>query len=58
MLGLRWTRSTYNNLIMWYVYILQCSNNTYYTGCANDLEDRLSRDRKGFIHFAKDKLLF
>jgi putative endonuclease len=31
---------------MWYVYIIKCSNNTYYTGCTNNLEDRLARHSK------------
>jgi hypothetical protein len=41
----RWTRSTFNTSTMWYVYILKCSNHTYYTGCTNDLEDRLIRHK-------------
>ena len=41
---------------MWNVYILKCSNNTYYTGCTNDLDDRLKRHRKGQVHYTKDKL--
>jgi putative endonuclease len=41
---------------MWYVYIIKCSNNTYYTGCTNNLEDRLARHSKVHVHFTKDKL--
>ncbi|MCK5839592.1 MAG: GIY-YIG nuclease family protein [Bacteroidales bacterium] len=26
---------------MWYVYILKCNNNSYYTGCTNNLKDRI-----------------
>ena len=26
---------------MWYLYILKCSNNTYYTGVTTDIERRL-----------------
>lgn len=41
---------------MWYVYILKCNNSTYYTGCTNNLEDRLERHSKGYVHYTKDKL--
>ena len=41
---------------MWHVYILKCSNNAYYTGCTNNLEDRLERHDKGMVHYTKDKL--
>ena len=40
---------------MWYVYILKCSDNSYYTGCTNNLKERLSRHNKGQIHYTKDK---
>ncbi len=42
---------------MWYVYILKCDNETYYTGCTNDLKERLRRHRGGQVHFTKDKKL-
>lgn len=41
---------------MWVVYILLCSNGSYYTGYTSDLEERLLRHNKGQIHFTKDKL--
>ncbi len=41
---------------MWFVYILQCSNYSYYTGCTNNLENRLERHNKGQVHYTKDKL--
>ncbi len=41
---------------MHYVYILQCSDSSYYTGCTNNLDDRIERHNKGQIHFTKDKL--
>ncbi len=31
----------------YYVYILQCSDNTYYTGVTNNLERRLFEHKKG-----------
>ncbi len=41
---------------MQYVYILKCSDGSYYTGCTNSIENRLERHRKGFVHYTKDKL--
>ena len=41
---------------MWYVYILRCSNDKFYTGCTNDIEDRLRRHNKGQVRFTADKL--
>jgi len=43
---------------MHYVYILKCSDGTYYTGCTNNLENRLARHNKGEVHYTKDKLPF
>ncbi len=41
---------------MWYVYILKCSDNTYYTGCTSDLDDRLHRHSKGENIYTKVRL--
>ena len=41
---------------MWYVYTLRCSDNSHYTGCTNNLNDRIERHNKGQIHYTKDKL--
>jgi putative endonuclease len=41
---------------MWYVYILFCIDGSFYTGCTNDLEQRLIRHNQGQVHFTKDKL--
>ena len=32
---------------MEYVYILKCSDNTYYTGHTSNLDDRIKRHNKG-----------
>ncbi|WP_317221563.1 GIY-YIG nuclease family protein [Aestuariivivens marinum] len=32
----------------YYVYILICSDNTYYTGMTNDLERRLNQHQQGY----------
>ena len=41
---------------MWYVYILKCCDNSYYTGCTTDLEERIKANHKGQVHYTKDKL--
>ena len=41
---------------MYYVYILKCSDDSFYTGCTNDLNERLDRHQKGLVHFMKNKL--
>jgi len=40
----------------WYVYIFKCSDNSYYTGCTSNLEDRIIRHNKGQINYTRDKL--
>lgn len=32
---------------MWYVYIVNCSDNTLYTGCTNNIEKRLQKHNSG-----------
>lgn len=41
---------------MHYVYILKCSDDSFYTGCTNNLDNRLERHNKGQVHYTKDKL--
>jgi len=41
---------------MWFVYILKCSDKSNYTGCTNNLADRIERHKKGQVHYTKDKL--
>jgi len=41
---------------MWYVYILQCNNTCYYTGCTNNIEERLDKHNNRLVHYTKDKL--
>lgn len=41
---------------MWYVYILQSNNNSYYTGCTSNIEERLAKHNNGQVHYTKDKL--
>ena len=48
-------QSTNYIYIMWFVYIVKCSDNTFYTGCTNNLEDRILRHNKGQVQYTKDK---
>jgi predicted GIY-YIG superfamily endonuclease len=41
---------------MHYVYILKCSDNSHYTGCTSNLNNRLERHSKGQVHSTKNKL--
>lgn len=38
------------------VYLLKCADNTYYTGCTSNLNERLIRHRKGQVHYTKSRL--
>ena len=33
--------------MLWIVYILECADNTLYTGITNDMENRLAKHAKG-----------
>ena len=41
---------------IWTVYILECSDGTFYTGCTSNLKERLERHQKGYVHFTKSRL--
>ena len=41
---------------MYSVYILMCSDGKPYTGCTNDLKDRIDRHRKGQVPATKNRL--
>ena len=45
-----------NNPQIHYVYILKLSNNRYYVGCTNDIDDRLVRHQNGFVDSTKHNL--
>jgi predicted GIY-YIG superfamily endonuclease len=34
---------------MYYVYVLLCSDNKPYTGCSDDLKDRVVRHERGYV---------
>jgi putative endonuclease len=41
---------------MFYVYILKCSDGSYYTGCTENLDERLGRHNKGYVSATKNKI--
>ena len=40
---------------MHYIYILQCSNNLPYTGCTDNLKERIERHNNGYVPATKDR---
>jgi predicted GIY-YIG superfamily endonuclease len=40
----------WSSLQNWYVYVLKLSNNSLYTGCTSNLEERLTRHQKGYVN--------
>lgn len=41
---------------MWFVYIFKCSDETYYVGCTNNLEERTKKHKKGYIKYTSTRL--
>jgi putative endonuclease len=39
-----------------YVYILLCSDNTFYTGCTKNIDERLIRHQKGQVDYTRTRL--
>ena len=48
--------STSKNYVMWYVYLLKCSDNSIYTGFTNNLENRLKRHERGEVKYTSTRL--
>jgi len=42
--------------VMQYVYLLKCNDDSLYTGCTSDLEDRLRRHNAGEVQYTKSRL--
>jgi putative endonuclease len=40
---------------MWFVYILQCSDGSVYTGCTTNVERRIMEHNSHKVHFTWDK---
>ncbi|MEX0995627.1 MAG: GIY-YIG nuclease family protein [Flavobacteriaceae bacterium] len=41
---------------LWFVYILLCNDNSFYTGCTDNLERRLEQHHKGQVKSTAMKL--
>jgi len=41
---------------MWFVYILKCSDGNLYTGCTEDINERLKRHNSGYVPSTKLRL--
>jgi predicted GIY-YIG superfamily endonuclease len=41
---------------MHYVYVLICKDKRTYTGCTNNLKDRLQRHNNGYIEATKNRI--
>ena len=41
---------------MWTVYVLKCSDGTFYTGCSSDMIDRLNRHNNGQVKYTSSRL--
>jgi predicted GIY-YIG superfamily endonuclease len=40
----------------YFVYILECNDNKPYTGCTDNLNERLIRHKRGYVPATKDRL--
>lgn len=40
---------------MWFVYILQCSDGSLYTGCTSDISRRIIEHNSHKVHYTRDK---
>ena len=47
---------TTNTIFMWNVYLVKCCDGTIYTGCTNNIEERLRRHNKGEIAYTSTRL--
>ncbi len=41
---------------MYYVYTLKCADGNLYTGCTENIEERLERHSKGYVPATADRL--
>ena len=55
-LARRATADEVRTVPMFHVYILLCNDGTHYTGCTNDLEDRIHRHNKGNVSYTSKRL--
>lgn len=48
-------RATADTVRFYYVYILLCRDKLPYTGCTDNLKDRIERHRKGYVPATKNR---
>lgn len=41
---------------MQFVYLLKCNDNSIYTGCTSNLENRIIRHNRGEVHYTRNRL--
>lgn len=41
---------------MWYVYILRCADDSFYTGCTGNLDNRIAAHCGGEVKFTSTRL--
>jgi len=41
---------------MFFVYILKCADEGYYTGCTENLDERVIRHNKGYVDATRDRI--
>ena len=46
----------YKNDKTWHVYILLCNDNSYYTGCTDNLTRRIEQHNKGYVKSTATRL--
>ena len=44
------------NESFWFVYILKCNDGKIYTGCTNNIDDRMYRHNLGQVEATKNRL--
>ena len=49
-------RATADKVRFYYVYLLKCQNGEPYTGCTDNLKERIERHQKGYVPATKDRL--
>ena len=43
-------------VVMWFVYLIRCADNSIYVGCTSNLEERLRRHTSGGVPSTKDRI--
>ena len=49
-------KARYYLKVMWFVYILKCTDGNLYAGCTENIEDRLKRHNAGYVAATKRRI--